>query len=287
MKPIPHPEVVNPEPRVLIVGWGHVGQQIGKFFRGAHHVDIDGVIRLPNGIAVQHIPEIYEFGFYCVPTPPTDRGECDLDCLRAAVNQWHTRARSWCIKSTIPVGTTELFPNTCFSPEYYGETLGHPFSSGGAEIFIILGGDPKITREFARAWSLVTNSFTRIYQTDSRTAELTKLMENAWIATKVSFCNEFYDLAQLAGVDWNELRELWLADPRVGRSHTYVYPENRGWGGKCLPKDINNLCFWARMRGRSSEFLEFLQKYNRKQRETALESHGSCVVQQKLWESSN
>lgn len=41
------------------------------------------------------------------------------------------------------------------------------------------------------------------------------------------------------GVDYNELRETWLADPRISRDHTFVYPNDRGFGGKCLPKDVS------------------------------------------------
>jgi UDP-glucose 6-dehydrogenase len=63
-------------------------------------------------------------------------------------------------------------------------------------------------------------------------------MENAYLALKVSFCNEFYELATRLQVDYEELRELWLLDPRIGRSHTFVFPDKRGFGGRCLPKDL-------------------------------------------------
>ena len=45
MKPQPHREVINEQPRVLIVGYGHVGQQIGRYFTQADYVDEDSVIR--------------------------------------------------------------------------------------------------------------------------------------------------------------------------------------------------------------------------------------------------
>lgn len=80
---------------------------------------------------------------------------------------------------------------------------------------------------------------TKFYQTDLKTAELVKYMENSWLATKVTFCNEFYEIAKTLDVDYNELRELWLADKRINRSHTLVYPDKRGFSGKCLPKDIS------------------------------------------------
>lgn len=262
MIPEPHPEVVNGQPRVLIVGYGHVGHQIGRYFTKAAYVDLDGQ---PRYIATDAEAPLrgYDLGFLCVPTPEGEDGECDVSALFEAYGQWQYAARNWCLKSTVPVGTTEqLGPVVCFSPEYYGETLGHPLVEASRETFVILGGPPDVTRAFATAWSLVTNSYTHIYQTDSRTAELCKLMENSWIATKVSFCNQFYDLAEVAGVDWHTLRELWLADPRVSRSHTYVYPKNRGWGGKCLPKDTANLCAWARLQGVQAKLLEDIRAYN-------------------------
>ena len=66
---------------------------------------------------------------------------------------------------------------------------------------------------------------------------------------KVAFCNEFYDVADHIGVDYNELRELWLLDPRIGRSHTWVHPNDRGFGGKCLPKDLEALLHLGRTTG--------------------------------------
>ncbi len=266
MIPQAHPEVVNKQPRVLIVGYGHVGHQMGRYFTEAAYVDMDGQ---PRWVADDSDAPTsnYDLGLICVPTPESPDGSCDVSYVRQAWLQWQWSARYWCIKSTVPVGTTEsLGANVCFSPEYYGETLGHPLVGIARETFVILGGPPEVTRAFAEAWSLVTNSYTRIYQTDSRTTELCKLMENSWIAIKVSFCNQFYDLARLADVDWHTLRELWLADPRVSRSHTYVYPDNRGWGGKCLPKDTANLCAWARAQGQPASLIEAVREYNRELR---------------------
>jgi UDPglucose 6-dehydrogenase len=41
------------------------------------------------------------------------------------------------------------------------------------------------------------------------------------------------------GADWHTVREGWLLAPRVGRSRTAVFEDERGYGGKCLPKDVN------------------------------------------------
>jgi UDP-glucose 6-dehydrogenase len=87
-------------------------------------------------------------------------------------------------------------------------------------------------------------------------------MENAYLAMKVTFCNEFYDIATKFGVDYNEMRELWLQDPRMGRSHTFVFPDDRGYGGKCLPKDVNAIIQAAQAAGYAPQLLAAMADTN-------------------------
>jgi UDPglucose 6-dehydrogenase len=260
-----HDETVNKVPSVLIIGYGWVGQQMHKYFPDAAIYDVQ---RQPDiKKSWTYTDFTYDYAFICFPTPPNEDGSCDTSIVDSVLSTWHERVDNFCIKSTISVGTVdrlelEYDAGICFSPEYLGETVGHPLIEPKRDTFIILGGRKEVTSKFAELWSLVTNSYTKIYQTDAKTAELVKLMENSFIATKVMFCNEFFDLAESIGVDYGELRELWLADPRVGRSHTYVYRDNRGFGGKCLPKDLNNLV--SSFEG--AKLVKFLLKYNKEMR---------------------
>ena len=97
---------------------------------------------------------------------------------------------------------------------------------------------------------------------DSRTAELAKYMENCFLATKVIFCNEFYDLAEKMGVSYTKLRETWLMDERMGRSHTFVYPDARGYAGKCLPKYVDALLVQAENQGVDMNVLRSVKSKN-------------------------
>jgi UDP-glucose 6-dehydrogenase len=97
-------------------------------------------------------------------------------------------------------------------------------------------------------------------------------MENAFLATKVAFVNQFYDLARAYGVNYNELREVWLADERVGRSHTMV-TEERGYRGRCLPKDMAAIIHAARMVG-GAALLEAVDRYNDEVCRTADKNRG-------------
>src|SRR2546421_4691945 len=180
--------------------------------------------------------------FVAVPTNRRPDGSGDTSIVDATVSWLNTERIV--IRSTVPVGTTdrltrETGKRIVFQPEYGpGETPDHHFNDPRRVNWVILGGDREDTVAVADLYKQAFSAELVIHQSDARTAELTKYMENCFLALKVTFCNEFYELAQQFGVDYNELRELWLLDPRIGRSHTFVLPDDRGFGGRCLPKDV-------------------------------------------------
>ena len=65
-------------------------------------------------------------------------------------------------------------------------------------------------------------------------------MNNCYFATKVSFMNEMYNIANKCGVDWDLAIEGFVRDGRIGHTHIQVPgPDGeRGFGGSCFPKDI-------------------------------------------------
>ena len=159
-----------------------------------------------------------------------------------------------------------------FQPEYGpAETPDHPFNDLRKVRWVILGGDRAETIPVADLYKTTFNADIVIQQTDAKTAELTKYMENAYLALKVTFCNEFYDIAAAHGIDYNELRELWLLDPRIGRSHTFVLPHSRGFGGRCLPKDLSAIIDNAHRHGVAPLLLEGVRDANAAIRERAVE----------------
>lgn len=203
--------------------------------------------------------------FICVPTPMAEDGRCDTSVVEETV-AW-VRAPLLIIRSTVAPGTTDRLrerygKSIVFQPEYLGETVGHVFGSLAERDFIVLGGTPADVSKAADFYKHYYNSYVRFYFGDAMTAELCKYMENAFYAVKVTFVNEFYDIARAHGVDFNQLRELWLADTRISRDHTFVYPDDRGFGGKCLPKDCNAIVYSARQRGCEPEFLAACLRVN-------------------------
>jgi UDP-glucose 6-dehydrogenase len=86
------------------------------------------------------------------------------------------------------------------------------------------------------------------------------LRQQEMFVPKVAFVNQFFDIAQTLEVDFAELRKLWLADPRVGESHTLV-TEERGFRGRCLPKDVAALAAALRPLG-GAPLLEAVLAFN-------------------------
>jgi UDP-glucose 6-dehydrogenase len=163
---------------------------------------------------------------------------CDISQVKNAIKE--NEADIYIIKSTVlPMTTLKLqkeFNKTIiFSPEYYG---GTQHCNNFKFDFTILGGVKWACVEVQQLLQEVYDARHVFRLVDSNTAELVKYMENCWIATKVTFCNEFARIANAYGISYNELRELWIADGRVSPSHTFVYPETPYYDSHCLNKDI-------------------------------------------------
>lgn len=224
------------QPAVAVIGVGAVGRSMAELFPSAVLYDE------PLGLGTREQVSACRFAFVCVPTPSLPSGGCDTSIVESVLE--------WCeseivvLRSTVIPGTTERLAResgrrVVFQPAYGpGSTPEHPYADVRSQRWVILGGPREWSVPVADLYKRVFSSDLAIHQTDARTAELTKYMENAFLAMKVAFCNEFFDLATAIGVDYNELRELWLLDERVGRSHTWVHPDERGFGGDCLPKDL-------------------------------------------------
>ena len=249
-----------------IIGYGVVGRALAKLFgyeTGNPNVRIyDKLLKGLNSEEHRAAVQGCDIVLVAVPTPEAPDGSCDVNAVEEVVS-W--LAAPMCLKSTVPPGTVDRLvaatgKRICFSPEYVGETRWHPLKGIESHGFVIVGGEKALCDLVVRAYQEHLGPLVRYYMTDAKTAELCKYMENSFLATKVAFVNQFYDLAQAFGVNYNELREIWLADERIGRSHTIV-TEERGYRGRCLPKDIAAIIQATKTLG-GAPLLEEVDRYN-------------------------
>ena len=248
---------------VGIVGCGFVGQALLRLFGECPVYDP------AKGMTDRAAINRCRFAFVCVPTPAGQGGECDVSLVEQTVG-W-VESDLIVIRSTVAPGTTdrlrhETGKRIVFQPEYIGETVAHPLLDHQAQGFSVLGGAIEDTSAVADLYKRYFHASHRFYFTTALTAEVAKYMENAFYAAKVTFCNEFFDIARTFGVDYNELREVWLADPRISRDHTFVYPDDRGFGGKCLPKDMAAIIAASEQQGFTPALLRAVMAVNAKYR---------------------
>ena len=249
--------------KIAIVGMGYVGTAMKKLFEEAVVYDE------PKCIGTRDEVNACYAAFVCVPTPQAEDGSCDTSVVEDVVS-W-IACELIVLRSTVPVGFTDHLKEKygkriVFQPEYCGETADHPYNDLSSRAWITLGGAVEDCELAVQVYQQVYSSEVRIKMVDARTAELAKYMENCFLAAKVIFCNEFYDIASKMGVNYNELRETWLMDERMGRSHTFVYPDKRGYSGKCLPKDVSALLAQAAEVGVDAGFMKAVREKNEKYR---------------------
>ena len=224
---------------VLIVGYGVVGHNLAEEISA---LEPDVYDKFKTGSNTKKDGHRYDVAFICVDTPyVSEETPCDLSQVRAALSE--TDAEMFVIKSTIPVGATdELKKETgkriVFSPEYYG---GTQHCNNFDFDFTIVGGDKADCIEVVQLLQDVYDARHTFRIVDAKTAEMTKYMENAWLATKVTFCIGFWEMCQQAGISYEELRELFILDPRVNPSHTFVYAKHPYYKSHCLDKDVPSI----------------------------------------------
>ena len=156
--------------------------------------------------------------------------------------------RNIVLKSTIPPGTTEEFNKKfqslkiIFNPEFLTER--NAVKDYDNQKRIILGGPRPATTELKTIFSKVFPK-AHIIKTDSSYAEMVKYFTNTFLATKVSFANEIYQLCNKLNIDYDKVVEYATLDERLGKSHWGVpgHDGDLGYGGHCFPKDLAALLY--------------------------------------------
>jgi nucleotide sugar dehydrogenase len=245
--------------RIGIIGMGHVGATMHDLFK--EHAELTTYDITDAQPYPQDQLAACDFAVVCVGTPADGSGACDTSHVYDAVKRLPTPRVL--LKSTVPPGTTEHLVEVtgkqiCFSPEYVGQsTYYQPYFDGSATSvpFTIFGGDPPVRQWFIDRLLPVLGPTKVYFQCTAREAELIKYMENAYFATKVTFVKEYNGNCQALGADWHTVREGWLLDPRIEPMHTAVFPASRGFGGRCLPKDMSAIVHSATRAGYQPDFL--------------------------------
>jgi len=221
-----------------------------------------------------------EFAFVSVGTPSTRTGRPDLKSLYTAVRRIAETASGplvVVVKSTVPVGTAEVVAGilarygrdgrrfaVVSNPEFLREGYAvHDFMNPTR---IVIGGSDR------KAIDAVAGLYERIkapvITCDNRTAEMSKYASNVFLAARISFMNEIASLCEEYGVNVSRIAEIMGFDPRFGKGYLNA---GLGWGGSCLPKDVDGILHMAKSRGVKLRMISAAQKINKQQPQLVME----------------
>ena len=206
--------------------------------------------------------------FVCVATPSSESGALDTSAVWKAVRDVEADLADGTIvavKSTVPPGTSVAlaldFPRFEFVsvPEFL--VAARPLESLTRPDRVLIGaGSDTAARVVADMMRRVAPG-APILRLSPTEAELAKLFANAMLATKVSMANELALICDALGVTWSNVQAAVGLDQRIGLQHLSVTPE-RGFGGGCLPKDLDGLIAAARQAGYDPWLLPGLSAFN-------------------------
>lgn len=206
--------------------------------------------------------------FVCVNTPyDAEKKDIDLSYVHSAVSLIEGK-KTVVLRSTIPPGTTDAFQKNysqhrfLFNPEFLrARTAYEDFVKPPRQVVGITEQSKDEAQALLEFLPKAPQEYTKIIP--AKSAELIKYAANTMLAVKVAIANKFYDFAESLGIDYEEVKHLIGADPRIGHYGLDIFYEDfRGYNGTCFPKDVRTLISTGKKNGVDMHWLEALDDEN-------------------------
>jgi len=239
--------------KIGIIGMGFVGGATAKVLRPFHEIiPYDKYKKEYQDVEKLSEPDVV---FICVPTPMKLSGEIDYssihDSLRTLSKVTKDRNRPLVvIRSTAVSGTTDTlekkYPfNFVFNPEFLREKYALEDMKNTNRI--IIGAVRREDYEkVVKIYKPIFPKAKYIY-VDRKTAEMIKYASNSMLAGQIALANEIYCICKTLKINFDIVKKTLLMDPRIARNIDVPGPDSEfGFGGKCLPKDLNALVYLSK-----------------------------------------
>jgi len=244
--------------------------------------------------------------FICVGTPPTETGDADLSAIDSVARLIAQESRTPKLvieKSTVPAQTGEQLKRAlnayatnadakfrvASNPEFLRE------GTAVADFFhpdrIVIGIEEKETeQELRKLYAPILEGRFRcpVHQpncpptrtpdfvvTTIASAELIKHASNSFLGLKISYANVLADLCERLGGNVEEVTRAVGLDPRIGGQFLKA---GLGFGGFCLPKDIQAFIKLADRAGVDFGLLKEAERVNKQRVDLLLDK-----VKKALW----
>src|SRR5688572_6890066 len=222
-----------------------------------------------------------EVVFIAVGTPPDEDGSADLRHVLAVadtIGKSLKRETVVVTKSTVPVGTAAQVASAVGKhAKFPFHVVSNPeFLKEGAAVDdfmypdrVVLGVESDHARSvMAELYAPFVRTGRPIIFMDIASAEVTKYVANAMLATRISFMNQMAEFCERVGANIDNVRKGIGTDERIGPSFLFPGP---GYGGSCFPKDVKALVWSAQSRGLALTILEAVESTNDRQKRRVFE----------------
>jgi UDPglucose 6-dehydrogenase len=198
-----------------IVGHGFVGTAVDHGFTR----DVQKFIVDPKHNSTNTIEDLIKFRpdavFVAVPTPQLESGECNTEILETVMQQLNTsKGLLVIVKSTVPAYKLQSIQEQCvdirivYNPEFLTEkNYITDFINPAMHVFGGINADTDAVEKLYLEHSDCREC--PVFKVDLMTASMVKYCINSFLATKVTFMNEMYDVLKAArGADWNTFTKI-------------------------------------------------------------------------------
>ena len=232
-----------------IIGYGVVGKAADKTFTKHYEtIKYDKFQDLSNFNDLKKC----EFVFIMVPTPfNCVNNRVDDSAILESLSKLEEieYTNIVVIKSTIPPGYTQRYNKNfnlkiAFNPEFLRESTTPNEDFENQEQVIIGTAENSIFESIKSMYEKVLGSNVEYYQTTFKESEMIKCAQNTMLASRVAIANMIYDACLDNKVDYQKVKRLAFDNFEILGPHMTQVPGpdgKRGFGGKCLPKDIRAL----------------------------------------------
>jgi UDPglucose 6-dehydrogenase len=215
--------------------------------------------------------------FIAVGTPQSADGAADLSSIWAVADAIADAANGpkvVILKSTVPVGTNRAVAerlaarakvpcDVANNPEFLKE--GSALEDFNKPDRVVVGvRRPEVAEVLRELYAPFLRTERPFLVMSPESAEMTKYVANAMLATKISFINEMANLCERMGADINDVRRGIGHDARIG--FQFLFP-GAGFGGSCFPKDVRALISMAGQLGTRVRMIEAVDGVNEEQKQ--------------------
>ncbi len=255
--------------KIGIIGFGFVGKAVAHSHRNQELVIRDPILQ-DKSASIDEIKSCDAI-YVCVPTPMLDDGHCDDSYIKSVLSEIKDFPKVIICKSTVPPGVyirlEDQYPNIVHAPEFL--TAANATNDYENSSWVLIGGKSPWIEQAEKVISMSTIKAKVYHRTTIQSAAFFKYLANSFLASKVIFLNEMYQLSKHLDINWKDIKEMGLNDPRLGTSHWDVPgPDGEfGYGGACFPKDVSAIIEHGLDIGTNLTLLQQVKETNKKFRQ--------------------